>query len=88
MMMSSFRSQPRKGHLEMIKRFYGYGYGYLSKMRDATIRYRTDMPDLDDLNIEEYNWSRTVYAGAKEEYPINLPAFEITRYAMITCCTD
>ena len=23
--------------------------------------------------IEEYDWSRTVYSGAKEEYPRNLP---------------
>ena len=69
MTLSSFRAAPRKGHLEMIKRFYGY----LSKMSEATIRYRTDMPDLEDLDFQEYDWSRTVYADAYEEYPANLP---------------
>ena len=70
MTLGSFRVQPRKGHLEMVKGLYGY----LCKMNDATIRYRTDMPDVSDMEFEEYDWSRTPYAGSKEEYPKNLPA--------------
>lgn len=69
MSLGSFRVQPRKGHLEAVKRLYGY----LCKMKDETIRYRTDMPDLRDMEYEEYDWSHTVYAGAREEYPPNLP---------------
>jgi len=69
MTLGSFRAKPRKGHMDAIKKFYGY----LCRMKDATIRYRTDMPDLSDLEIQEYDWSRTVYAGSTEQYPENLP---------------
>jgi hypothetical protein len=69
MTLSSFRAAPRDGHLERLKRVCGY----LSKMKHGTIRYRTGMPEMSDLEFEEYDWSRTVYSGAKEEYPKNLP---------------
>ena len=41
MTMSSFRSQPRKGHLERVKAMIGY----LSKFRHFKIRFQTDEPD-------------------------------------------
>ena len=41
MTMSSFRSQPREGHLERLKRIIGY----LSKFRHFKIRFQTDEPD-------------------------------------------
>ena len=31
------------------------------------------MPDVSDAMIERYDWSKTVYAGAKEEVPHNIP---------------
>ena len=70
MTLGSFRAQPREGHLEAVKNIYGY----LTRMKEGTIRYRTDMPNLSDMEFEEYDWSRTVYAGSTEEYPSNLPA--------------
>jgi hypothetical protein len=42
-------------------------------MKEGTIRYRTEISDIEDMGFEDYDWSRTVYAGAKEEYPPNLP---------------
>ena len=69
MTMSSFRAQPRKGHLDRLKRIYGY----LSKMRHAAIRVRTELPDLSDLPNVERDWSQTVYAGAEEEIPKDAP---------------
>ena len=45
MTISGFRVNPRVGHLERLKRIYGY----LSKMDSATIRIRTDKPDYSDL---------------------------------------
>ena len=42
MTMSSFRSQPREGHLERLKRIIGY----LSKFRHFKIRFQTDEPDI------------------------------------------
>ena len=41
MTMSVFGASPRKGHLDQLKRIYGY----LSKMRHSTIRIRTHVPD-------------------------------------------
>ena len=41
MMLSGFRAAPRTGHLERVKRIYGY----LFKMKHASIRIRTDEPD-------------------------------------------
>ena len=69
MSLSSFRLQPRKGHLERMKRVYGY----LSKMRHAAIRFRPNMPDVSDQVFLDYDWSNSPYAGAREELPKNLP---------------
>lgn len=45
MTISGFRAAPRKGHLERVKRIYGY----LSKFKHATIRVRTKEPDYSDI---------------------------------------
>jgi hypothetical protein len=42
MTMSGFRMAPRVGHLNRLKRIYGY----LLKMKHASIRVRTEEPDL------------------------------------------
>jgi len=70
MTLSSFRMSPRIGHLEGMKRIYGYCW----KFKDAAIRIRTGMPDFSDLETPKVDWSKTPYAGAKEEQPQNLPA--------------
>ena len=69
MTLSSFRAQPRRGHLERIKKVIGY----LSKMNNGAIRIRTEMPDISDAVIERYDWSKTVYAGSEEEIPHDIP---------------
>ena len=81
MTLSSFRAQPRKGHLDRIKRVYGY----LCKMNGAMIRFRTDMPDISDFDFPEFDWSNTPHAGAKEEYPTNLPVARGNLVLMSTC---
>eukprot|EP00984_Skeletonema_dohrnii_P026367 scaffold15707_cov94-Skeletonema_dohrnii-CCMP3373.AAC.1 len=53
MTLSSFRAQPRQGHLDRIKRIYGY----VCKMKHAAIRYRTEMPDVTDFTFVERDWS-------------------------------
>ena len=62
MTLSSFRAAPRRGHLERVKRIYGY----LSKMRNAVIRVRTDEPDFSGLPTAEYDWKNTVYGICKK----------------------
>ena len=69
MSMSSFRVCPRVGHLERLKRIYGY----LSKMRHATIRIRTKHPDYSDIPDPNYDWLQTVYENAEELIPTDAP---------------
>jgi hypothetical protein len=69
MTMSAFRSAPREGHLERVKRICGY----LSKMRHSVIRIRTEEPDYSDIPRTEYDWEFSVYSGAKEELPKDAP---------------
>jgi hypothetical protein len=45
MTMSAFRSAPRKGHLDRVKRIHGY----LSKMRHSAIQIHTEKPDYSDI---------------------------------------
>jgi hypothetical protein len=69
MTMSRFRIAPRKGHLERLKRMYGY----LKKFKSAAIRVRTEEPDFSDLPIQKYDWCETVYGNVKEEVPADIP---------------
>jgi hypothetical protein len=67
--LSSFRAAPRVGHLERVKRIYGY----LSRMSQAKIRVRTEEPDYSGLPNFEYDWSRTVYGAIQELLPEDAP---------------
>ena len=69
MTMSGFRQAPKNGHLERAKRMYGY----LTKMKDAVIRIRTDEPDYSDLPKLVYDWERSVYGKGSEIMPHNQP---------------
>jgi hypothetical protein len=62
-MMSAFRSAPRKGNLDRVKRIYGY----LPKMRYSAIQICTEKPHSSDIPRTEYDWEFSVYRGAKEE---------------------
>jgi hypothetical protein len=63
MTMSGFRIAPRIGHLDRLRRIYGY----LSKMRHACIRVRTEEPDYSDLPELNHDWSRSVYGEFTSE---------------------
>ena len=69
MSMSSFRAAPRIGHLERVKRIYGY----ITKMKHATIRVRTEEPDFSALPSKPYTWDYSVYGDVKEEIPKDCP---------------
>ena len=69
MSLSRFRAQPRKGHLDRAKRIVGY----LLFLPDGAIRFRAGEPDLSSLKDQEYDWTRSVYSGACEQIPHDIP---------------
>ena len=40
---------------------------------DGAIRFRTGEPDFSSLNDQEYDWTRSVYSGACEQIPHDIP---------------
>ena len=69
MSLSRFRAQPRKGHLDRAKRVVGY----LLFLPDGAIRFRTGEPDFSSLKDQEYDCTRSVYSGACEQIPHDIP---------------
>ena len=69
MSLSRFRAQSRKGHLDRAKRIVGY----LLFLPDGAIRFRTGEPDFSSLKDQEYDWTRSVYSGACEQIPHDIP---------------
>ena len=69
MSLSAFRVQPRKGHLDRAKRIVGY----LLLLPYGAIRFRTGEPDFSSLKDQEYDWTKSVYSGACEQIPHDIP---------------
>jgi len=69
MTLSSFRAQPRRGHLERAKRIYGY----LANMANAEICIRVNEHDYSRLPEIEYDWASSVYGDISECIPNNIP---------------
>ena len=69
MSMSRFRLAPKIGHLERMKRIYGY----FAKTKHFAIKYGTKEPDYSHLPQREYEWTRTVYGNVTEEIPKDTP---------------
>ena len=70
MTMSRFRIAPKQGHLDRLKRMYGY----VKQSNHAAIRVRTERPDYSSLNIPQYDWAHTVYGSVKEDIPSDVPS--------------
>lgn len=69
MTMSSFCSCPCVGHLDRVKRIYGY----LSKMCHTTICVCTRQSDFSDLPDQDFDWASSVYGNVKETIPLDAP---------------
>lgn len=69
MTMSSFRAMPRQGHLERLKRIYGY----ILKFKESAIRVRTELPDYSDLQEPVVDWDASVYGDVTEDVPTDIP---------------
>jgi hypothetical protein len=69
MSMSRWRVAPRVGHLERLKRMYGY----IKKFPDGFIRYRTDEPDHSGIQEPAYDWSSSIYGKVQEMIGEDIP---------------
>jgi Reverse transcriptase (RNA-dependent DNA polymerase) len=83
MTLSGFRAAPRKGHMDRVKRIYGY----LSKMRHASIRIRVEEPDYSDIPDFQYDWSQTIYGNLEELKPDDAPVPQ-GKYVTLTHYVD
>jgi hypothetical protein len=79
MTLSSFRSIPRRGHLDHVKHIYGY----LSKMKEGIIHVHTDKPDYSGLPKQEFDWATSVYGNISEVLPTNSPS-PLSKYVTLT----
>jgi hypothetical protein len=70
MTMSQFRIAPRIGHLNRMKRIYGY----LKKFSNGAIRINTALPDFSNLQVVDYDWTTSVYGNVQEDIPKDIPS--------------
>ena len=68
MTMGGFRCQPRIGHLNRLKRIFGF----LRNYKSCSIKFRTNEPDYSKYKTEDRNWDY-VYGDVQEELPNNMP---------------
>ena len=68
MSMSRFRLAHKVGHIERLKRIYGY----LSRTKHYALRFRTYEPNYMHLPDLEYDWTK-VYGNVLEEIPKDAP---------------
>ena len=69
MSLSSYKSTPRIGHLERAKRVVVY----LSKMKEAKLRFRVSLPDYSNISYKQYDWEKSVYWDTKEALLHDIP---------------
>ena len=67
--MSSYRVAPREGHLERLKRIFGY----VKKNSEGAIRFRVNIPDHESQGIpHSFDWFSR-YGNVEEELPHDMP---------------
>jgi hypothetical protein len=79
--MSRFRVGPRVGHIERLKRIYGF----LRKYPEGAIRFRTGIPTCQEPECGDYEWTYTVYGDEPEELPVDIPMPKGKLVRTVTC---
>ena len=88
MTMSRYCTAPREGHLERVKRIYGYLY----RFRHFKIRFRVDEPDYSNVPpIQDHDWENSVYGQHEEDIAKNIPEalgkrIVLTHILMLVSC--
>ena len=83
MSMSRFRVAPKIGHLDRLKRVYGF----VRKWKNGSIRYRTEEPDYSDLPEQLFTWTKSIYGDVKEMIPEDAPK-PLGKYVTLTTYVD
>src|SRR5687767_1760145 len=68
MTMCGFRYQPRIGHLDRLKRIFGF----LRNYKSCSIKFRTEEPDYSTYKSVDYDWTN-LYGDIQEEISNNMP---------------
>jgi hypothetical protein len=64
--MASYRCAPRQGHLDRLKRMYGY----LRRILSGAIRFRVKIPNPKTLATPvQYDWCSSEYGNVTEALP-------------------
>jgi hypothetical protein len=79
MTLSSFRAMPQRGHLDCVKRVYGY----LSKMKEGIIHVHTDKLDYSGLAEQDLDWTASVYGNVSKILPTDAPTL-LGKYVTLT----
>ena len=69
MTLSTFRANPRKGHMDRIKRVFCY----ITKMKHGGLRFRTELPDYSNIPESIYDWEKSINGKVKECIPHDIP---------------
>jgi hypothetical protein len=69
MSVGRFRSSPKTGHLQRLKRICGC----LKKCPEGAIRFRTEIPDHSHLEHTTHDWTHSVHGESEEEIPSDMP---------------
>lgn len=91
MTISKFRRAPRRGHLNKMKRIYGY----LCKVWHYKLRFRVDEPDYSNVQtIQDHDRKRTFYGKHQEDIYISvhhqhykIGSFSRTTLMQVSCMT-
>jgi hypothetical protein len=85
MTLGRYRAAPHVGHLDRLKRIYGY----LKKYSDAAIRFRVGIPDYSeqDASYVKHSWEYSVYGNVQEEIPSDMPEAK-GKPVRLTCFWD
>ena len=69
MSISTFRAQPRKGHLTRVKR----SFGYLACLCVGAIEFQTHEPDYSSIQDQDFDWAISVYGNVTEHIAAGIP---------------
>ena len=82
-LLSTYLCEAREGHLEAAYNIFAY----LSKHIESNLVFDDKVPELDERNFTNADWSQSIYSDEPEELPPNMPTPR-GNPVTITCFVD